>query len=201
VVLLDEIEKAHPDVFNLLLQILEEGCLTDSFGRRVDFKNTVLIMTSNVGAKEIKGKSGLGFISEGSDAGYQQMKSRVLDELKKVFNPEFLNRLDEIIVFRQLERPDLLKIIDILLKDLYRRLESQHVEFEITEEAREFILEKGFNPEHGARPLKRAIQRYLEDPLSEKLLNGEIARNDQLRITAEPGVQSLSFAAAKKVRS
>jgi ATP-dependent Clp protease ATP-binding subunit ClpC len=201
VVLLDEIEKAHPDVFNLLLQILEEGCLTDSFGRRVDFKNTVLIMTSNVGAKEIKGKKGMGFIAEGSDAGYQHMKSRVLDELKKVFNPEFLNRLDEIIVFHQLERTDLIKIIGILLKDLYKRLEAQSIEFEITDEAREFILEKGYNPEHGARPLKRAIQKYLEDPLSEKLLNGEIARNDQLRITAEPGAAGLTFAAVKKVRS
>jgi ATP-dependent Clp protease ATP-binding subunit ClpC len=201
VVLLDEIEKAHPDVFNLLLQILEEGCLTDSFGRRVDFKNTVLIMTSNVGAKEIKGKKGMGFIAEGSDAGYQHMKSRVLDELKKVFNPEFLNRLDEIIVFHQLERTDLIKIIGILLKDLYKRLEAQSIEFEITDEAREFILEKGYNPEHGARPLKRAIQKYLEDPLSEKLLNGEIARNDQLKITAEPGAAGLTFAAVKKVRS
>jgi ATP-dependent Clp protease ATP-binding subunit ClpC len=200
-VLLDEIEKAHPDVFNLLLQILEEGCLTDSFGRRVDFKNTVLIMTSNVGAKEIKGKKGMGFISEGSDAGYQQMKARVLEELRKVFNPEFLNRLDEIIVFRQLERNDLLQIIDILLKDLYKRLEAQKIEFEITPEAREFILEKGFNPDHGARPLKRAIQRYLEDPLSEKLLSGEMSRNDQLRITAEPGAAALSFEAVKKVQS
>jgi ATP-dependent Clp protease ATP-binding subunit ClpC len=199
VVLLDEIEKAHPDVFNLLLQILEEGCLTDSFGRRVDFKNTVLIMTSNVGAKEIKGKKGLGFISEESDAGYQQMKGRVLDELRKVFNPEFLNRLDEIIVFRQLEKPDLIKIIDILLRDLYKRLEAQKIEFEITEAAREFILEKGYNPDHGARPLKRAIQKYLEDPLSEKLLSGEFAKNDQLRITAEPGAASLAFEAVKKV--
>ncbi len=199
VVLLDEIEKAHPDVFNLLLQILEEGCLTDSFGRRVDFKNTVLIMTSNVGAKEIKGKKGMGFISEDSDAGYQQMKARVLDELRKVFNPEFLNRLDEIIVFRQLEKTDLIKIIDILLKDLYKRLVSQKIEFEITEGAREFILEKGYNPEHGARPLKRAIQKYLEDPLSEKLLSGEFTRNDQLRITYEPGAPSLVFAAVKKV--
>jgi ATP-dependent Clp protease ATP-binding subunit ClpC len=201
VVLLDEIEKAHPDVFNLLLQILEEGCLTDSFGRKVDFKNTVLIMTSNVGAKEIKGKKGMGFISEGSDAGYQHMKSRVLDELKKVFNPEFLNRLDEIIVFHQLERSDLIKIIEILLKDLYKRLGAQNIEFEITDEAREFILEKGYNPEHGARPLKRAIQKYVEDPLSEKLLNGEIARNDQLRITAEPGASALTFASVKKVSS
>jgi ATP-dependent Clp protease ATP-binding subunit ClpC len=201
VVLLDEIEKAHPDVFNLLLQILEEGCLTDSFGRRVDFKNTVLIMTSNVGAKEIKAKKGMGFIAEGSDVGYQHMKAQVLDELKKVFNPEFLNRLDEIIVFHQLERADLMRIIEILLKDLYKRLEAQNIEFEITEEAREFILEKGYNPEHGARPLKRAIQKYLEDPLSEKLLNGEIARSDQLRITSEPGAQALTFEAEKKVRS
>jgi ATP-dependent Clp protease ATP-binding subunit ClpC len=199
VVLLDEIEKAHPDVFNLLLQILEEGCLTDSFGRRVDFRNTVLIMTSNVGAKEIKGKKGLGFIAEESDAGYQQMKGRVLDELRKVFNPEFLNRLDEIIVFRQLEKTDLIKIIDILLKDLYKRLEAQKMEFEITEAAREFILEKGYNPDHGARPLKRAIQKYLEDPLSEKLLSGEFAKNDQIRITAEPGAPALAFEAVKKV--
>jgi ATP-dependent Clp protease ATP-binding subunit ClpC len=201
VVLLDEIEKAHPDVFNLLLQILEEGCLTDSFGRRVDFKNTVLIMTSNVGAKEIKAKKGMGFIAEGSDVGYQHMKAQVLDELKKVFNPEFLNRLDEIIVFHQLERDDLMRIIEILLKDLYKRLEAQNIEFEITEEAREFILEKGYNPEHGARPLKRAIQKYLEDPLSEKLLNGEITRSEQLRITAEPGAEALTFEAEKKVRS
>ncbi len=201
VVLLDEIEKAHPDVFNLLLQILEEGCLTDSFGRKVDFKNTVLIMTSNVGAKEIKSKKGMGFIAEGSDSGYQHMKSQVLDELKKVFNPEFLNRLDEIIVFHQLERRDLIKIIEILLTDLYKRLGAQKIEFEITDEAREFILEKGYNPEHGARPLKRAIQKYVEDPLSEKLLNGEISRNDQLRITAEPGAQALTFASVKKVSS
>ncbi|MDD4856494.1 MAG: ATP-dependent Clp protease ATP-binding subunit [Candidatus Krumholzibacteria bacterium] len=199
VVLLDEIEKAHPDVFNLLLQILEEGCLTDSFGRRVDFKNTVLIMTSNVGAKEIKGRKGMGFISEGSDAGYQQMKASVLDELRKVFNPEFLNRLDEIIVFRQLERSDLIQIIEILLKDLYKRLEAQSIEFEITVEAREFILEKGYNPDHGARPLKRAIQRYLEDPLSERLLSGELTKNDQLKITAEPGARELTFASVKKV--
>jgi ATP-dependent Clp protease ATP-binding subunit ClpC len=143
----------------------------------------------------------MGFISEGSDAGYQHMKSRVLDELKKVFNPEFLNRLDEIIVFHQLERTDLIKIIEILLKDLYKRLGAQNIEFEITDEAREFILEKGYNPEHGARPLKRAIQKYVEDPLSEKLLNGEIARNDQLRITAEPGASALTFASVKKVSS
>ncbi|RKZ07702.1 ATP-dependent Clp protease ATP-binding subunit ClpC [bacterium] len=201
VVLLDEIEKAHPDVFNILLQILEEGSLTDAFGRRVDFKNTVLIMTSNVGAKEIKGHKGLGFISEGSDTGYQQMKAKVLEELKKAFNPEFLNRLDEIIVFRQLDRNDLIQIIEILLKDLYERLEAQHIDFEITQEAKEFVLEKGYNPELGARPLKRAIQRYLEDPLSEKILSGEINLKDKLKITAEPNAETLSFVSSKKVSS
>ena len=201
VVLLDEIEKAHPDVFNILLQILEEGSLTDAFGRRVDFKNTVLIMTSNVGAKEIKGHKGLGFISEGSDTGYQQMKAKVLEELKKAFNPEFLNRLDEIIVFRQLDRNDLIQIIEILLKDLYERLEAQHIDFEITQEAKEFVLEKGYNPELGARPLKRAIQRYLEDPLSEKILSGEINLKDKLKITAEPNAETLSFVSTKEVSS
>jgi len=201
VVLLDEIEKAHPDVFNLLLQILEEGCLTDSFGRRVDFKNTVLIMTSNVGAKEIKGRKGLGFIAEGSDTGYQQMKAKVLEELKKLFNPEFLNRLDEIIVFRQLDRNDLMQIIEILLKDLYTRLEAQRIDFEITQAAKEFILNKGYDPELGARPLKRAIQRYLEDPLSERLLAGKINLSEKLIITAEDGAEELTFSSGKNVKS
>ncbi len=199
VVLLDEIEKAHPDVFNILLQILEEGCLTDSFGRRVDFKNTVLIMTSNVGAKEVKGKKGLGFITEESDAGYQQMKAKIIEEMKKLFNPEFLNRLDEIIVFRSLDKKDLMQIIDILLKDLYSRLEGQGIDFEISTEAKEFILEKGYNPELGARPLRRAIQRYLEDPLSEKLLSGEVKRKGRLNITISSGKDELTFESEKEV--
>ncbi len=201
VVLLDEIEKAHPDVYNILLQILEEGCLTDSFGRRVDFKNTVLIMTSNVGAKDIKGRRGMGFVSEESDAGYAQMKATILEEMKKVFNPEFLNRLDEIIVFRSLDRKDLILIVDILLQDLFVRLDAQGIEFEMTVEAKEFLLDKGYKPELGARPLKRAIQRYLEDPLSERVLNGKISRNDSLRITAEPGAEVLTFEAIKKVET
>lgn len=200
VVLLDEIEKAHPDVYNILLQILEEGCLTDSFGRKVDFKNTVLIMTSNVGAKDIKGRKGLGFVAEESDSGYQQMKTMVLEELKKIFNPEFLNRLDEIIVFRSLERESLMKIIDILLRDLYGRLDMQGIDFEMTPDAKEFILNKGYDPDLGARPLKRAIQRYLEDPLSEKLLSGEISRNERLKITVDGKEDRLGFEAIKKVR-
>jgi len=201
VVLLDEIEKAHPDVYNILLQILEEGCLTDSFGRRVDFKNTVLIMTSNVGAKDIKGRKGMGFVSEESDAGYSQMKATILEEMKKVFNPEFLNRLDEIIVFRALDRKDLMLIVDILLQDLFVRLDAQGIDFEMTLEAKEFLLDKGYKPELGARPLKRAIQRYLEDPLSERVLNGKISRNDSLRITAEPGAEALNFESVKKVET
>ncbi len=199
VVLLDEIEKAHPDVYNILLQILEEGCLTDSFGRRVDFKNAVLIMTSNVGARDIKGKKGMGFVSEESDAGYKQMKATILEEMKKVFNPEFMNRLDEIVVFRALERSDLMKIIDILLQDLFKRLDAQNIDFEMTLEAKEFILEKGYKPELGARPLKRAIQKYLEDPLSEKVLNGKIRREDKLKISAEPDSEHLAFETVKRV--
>ena len=200
VVLLDEIEKAHPDVFNLLLQILEEGSLTDSFGRRVDFRNTVLIMTSNAGAKEVKGTKGMGFVSEdgGTDAGYEHMKNKIMDAAKQIFNPEFINRIDELIVFRQLDRKDLMEIIDILLKDLYSRLEAMNLDFEITEEAKGFILDNGYDPALGARPLKRAIQKLLEDPLSEKMLGGEISRNDTLKITADPGSKRLIFVAEKK---
>ncbi|MBN1164941.1 MAG: ATP-dependent Clp protease ATP-binding subunit [Candidatus Krumholzibacteriota bacterium] len=203
VVLLDEIEKAHPDVFNLLLQILEEGCITDSFGRRVDFKNTVLIMTSNAGAKEVKGKKGFGFVTEKdeADTGYEHMKNKILDATKQIFNPEFINRLDEMIVFRQLDRDDLMKIIDILLADLYRRLRNQEINFEITVEAKEFILERGYDPKLGARPLRRAIQKLLEDPLSERMLKGEISDIEKLRITANKGATSLSFELIKKIKS
>jgi ATP-dependent Clp protease ATP-binding subunit ClpC len=200
VVLLDEIEKAHPDVFNLLLQILEEGSLTDSFGRRVDFRNTVLIMTSNAGAKEVKGTKGMGFVNEDgkADAGYDHMKSKIMEAARQIFNPEFINRIDELIVFRQLDHNDLMQIIDILLTDLYSRLEAMNLDFEITEEAKGFILDRGYDPALGARPLKRAIQKLLEDPLSEKMLGGEISRNDTLRITADPSSKSLIFVSEKK---
>ncbi len=203
VVLLDEIEKAHPDVFNILLQILEEGSLTDAFGRRVDFKNTVLIMTSNIGAQRIKGKQGMGFISaDDTEASYEQMKAKILEESRKMFNPEFINRLDEIIVFRRLDEDDLMQIIDILLKDLYGRLEAQSFDFEITKGAREFIMKRGYNPEMGARPLKRAIQKYLEDPLSEKLLNGEISADDgKLKISTTEDGEKLEFNVEKSVQS
>ena len=200
VVLLDEIEKAHPDVFNLLLQILEEGNLTDAFGRRVDFRNTVLIMTSNAGAKEVKGKRGMGFVSEdgATDAGYDHMKSKIMEATKQIFNPEFINRIDEMIVFRQLDRSDLMEIIEILLTDLYGRLEAMNLDFKITEEAKRFIIGKGYDPALGARPLKRAIQKLLEDPLSEKMLGGEISRNDSLKITSDPSSDHLIFIVEKK---
>ncbi|MBU0694805.1 MAG: ATP-dependent Clp protease ATP-binding subunit [Candidatus Omnitrophica bacterium] len=173
VVLLDEIEKAHPDVFNLLLQILEEGRLTDSFGRRVDFRNTILIMTSNVGAEIIRKRGSLGFKAITENISYEDMKGLLLEEVKKTFKPEFLNRLDETLVFKPLGKEALEKIVDIEISYLNSRLGEQDLEVELSQEAKEFFIEKGFDPAYGARPLKRIIQRFLEDPLSESIIKGE----------------------------
>ncbi|MDH5271217.1 MAG: AAA family ATPase, partial [Candidatus Krumholzibacteria bacterium] len=192
VVLLDEIEKAHPDVFNLLLQVMEEGQLTDNYGRRVDFRNTVLIMTSNVGAAEIKTGKTLGFVTEGGDSQYQSVKSKLLDHLKKTFNPEFLNRLDDTIVFRQLEKEDMKQIVEVLLRNFVRRLDVLQVEVKFTDEAKVFLIEHGFDPALGARPLRRAIQRYLEDPLSELLLSHGVSKDAEILVA--PGAGELSFA-------
>jgi len=170
VVLLDEIEKAHPDVYNILLQVMEEGQLTDSYGRRVDFRNTVLIMTSNVGANEIKSGKSLGFMKEGSDAQFQTVRAKLMDHLKKTFNPEFLNRLDDAIVFRQLEKNDMKQIVDVLLTNFVKRLDVLDVNVTFSDEAKLFLIEHGFDPALGARPVKRAIQRYVEDQLSELIL-------------------------------
>jgi len=175
VVLLDEIEKAHPDVFNLLLQILEEGRLTDSFARKIDFRNTILIMTSNVGAEIIRQRGSLGFKPLTEDIGYEDMKRMLMDEVKKAFKPEFLNRLDEIIVFRPLGKEDLGKIVDIEISYVNSRLKDQGVEVVLSNEAKDFFVEKGFDPVFGARPLKRVIQRFLEDPLAEDIIRGEFA--------------------------
>ena len=172
VILLDEIEKAHPDVFNLLLQILEEGRLTDSFGRKVDFRNTILIMTSNVGANIIRKRGSLGFTTIKEDISYDNMKSLLMEEVKKTFKPEFLNRLDEIIVFRPLDKEALDKIIDIEMEYVNNRLREQGMEVELTPEAKSLFVEKGFDPVFGARPLKRVIQRFLEDPLAEDMIKG-----------------------------
>ncbi|HEV8480505.1 MAG TPA: ATP-dependent Clp protease ATP-binding subunit [Candidatus Eisenbacteria bacterium] len=176
VVLLDEIEKAHPDVFNVLLQVLDDGVLTDASRRKVDFKNTVLIMTSNLGARQIVGQKHMGFVraSDEAQTGYADMRARVMEELKRAFNPEFLNRIDDIIVFHQLTKDDMKSIVDILLTQLTARLRAQDIDIELLPEAKDLLLEKGFDPYLGARPLKRALQRLLEDPLSEFILRGEL---------------------------
>jgi ATP-dependent Clp protease ATP-binding subunit ClpC len=177
VVLLDEIEKAHPDVFNILLQVLEEGRLTDSLGRKVDFRNTVLIMTSNVGADILRKQGSLGFKSEKEDVTYQSMKTKLLDEVKRTFKPEFLNRVDDIIVFRSLTKEDLQKIIEIEIIDVKNRLADKDIAIELTQAAKDFLIEKGFDQVFGARPLKRTIQRYLEDPLAEGILKGDVKKD------------------------
>jgi ATP-dependent Clp protease ATP-binding subunit ClpC len=181
VVLFDEIEKAHPDVFNMLLQILEDGRLTDAKGRTVDFKNTLLIMTSNIGSKVIeKGGGGLGFdfAENQSDAQYNRIRSLVNEELKQYFRPEFLNRLDEIIVFRQLNKEEVKEIADIMLKEVFGRLKEQGITLEVTERFKDRLVNEGYNPSYGARPLRRAIMRLLEDSLAEEILSGRIANGD-----------------------
>ncbi|MBI4605617.1 MAG: ATP-dependent Clp protease ATP-binding subunit, partial [Planctomycetes bacterium] len=187
VVLFDEIEKAHLDVFNMLLQIMEEGTLTDSFGRHIDFRNTVLIMTSNIGANIIKNQSSLGFKRTSVDRSYEEMKRELLDEVEKHFRPEFLNRLDEVIVFQSLSREDLRQIIDIEMQHVADRLEGMGLIVSLTDEARDFLIEKGYNPEFGARPLRRAIEQHIEDPLAEELLRGAYEGKNRLSITVRDG--------------
>ncbi|HAH22004.1 MAG: hypothetical protein A2Y00_07955 [Omnitrophica WOR_2 bacterium GWF2_43_52] len=171
VILLDEIEKAHPDVFNLLLQVFEDGRLTDSFGRKIDFRNTIMIMTSNVGAELIRKQGSLGFKSQKEELTYQEMKEKLLGEVKHTFKPEFLNRIDDIIVFRPLIKDDLTKIVDIELGYLIERLKEQGITLELTQVAKEFLIEKGFDPVFGARPLKRIIQRFVEDSLAQDIIS------------------------------
>lgn len=183
VILLDEIEKAHPDVFNILLQVLEEGRLTDSFGRRVDFRNTILIMTSNIGAEILRKQGSLGFKLEKEEMTYQTMKEKLLDEVKRTFKPEFLNRIDDIIVFRPLTKEDLHKIVDIEVGEIKNRLREQHeITIELSPEAVEFLIEKGFDPVYGARPLKRTIQRFLEDTLAEEIIAGRLEKGKPIKI-------------------
>jgi len=183
VVLFDEVEKAHPDVFNLLLQLLEDGRLTDSKGRTVDFKNTLLIMTSNIGSKVIeKGGGGLGFEFSGDsveDSQYNRIKSLVNEELKQYFRPEFLNRLDEIIVFRQLSKNEVKEIAEIMLQEVFARLKDKGIKLSVTEAFKERLVEEGYNPSYGARPLRRAVMRLLEDSLAEEVLSGRIKDGDK----------------------
>lgn len=180
VVLFDEIEKAHPDIFSLLLQVLDDGILTDSLGRRVDFRNTILIMTSNIGTKDIKNISSFGFGGESGSDRYSSLKNTVEDAMKKLFNPEFLNRIDETIVFRNLEKEDIMKIIDIQIQDLFKNIHENKMELVIDQSAKDFIVDKGFDPKYGARPLRRAIQKYIEDPLAEEILKGSFKEGTKI---------------------
>jgi ATP-dependent Clp protease ATP-binding subunit ClpC len=182
VILLDEIEKAHPDVFNLLLQVLEDGVLTDSFGRNVDFKNTILIMTSNVGGRKGAEQKTMGFEADGEADRRTRIRSYISEDMKKTFSPEFLNRIDDVIYFDPLGREHMHAILDIMLQEMNSRLSSLNVNFEYTDAAKDRLVEVGFDPDQGARPLRRAIQRYVEDPLSEKLLRGQIKAGQHLRI-------------------
>ena len=193
VVLLDEVEKAHPDVFNMLLQIMEEGRLTDSFGRQVDFKNAIVIMTSNIGADLIKGGSAFGFTKRAEVQDHDRMKKALLAESEKFFRPEFINRLDEIIVFRPLIKEDLVLIIDIELAKVRERLTERQMSLELDQPAKDFLIDKGYNPDFGARPLRRAIGSYIEDPLAEALLSGEFKAGDTIKGTRPEGKDHLAF--------
>ncbi len=186
VVLLDEIEKAHPDVFNTLLQIMEEGQLTDSFGRRVDFRNTVLILTTNIGAEMIKNKGGFGFGKRDEETTYEKMKDMLNKEVERHFRPEFLNRLDDVIVFKALTREDLDIIVDYEMRKVCGRLADHNLELELTPEAKAFLIEKGYNPDFGARPLRRAIENYVEDPISEEILRDSYADKAKIIVSAKP---------------
>ncbi len=187
VVLFDEIEKAHPDVMHLLLQILEEGKITDSLGRKIDFRNTIIIMTSNVGAELLKKQTTLGFGAPREGHDYDSMREKILDETKRVFKPEFLNRLDEIIVFHSLEKSHLLRIVDLEVEKVKVRLKAKEVEIILDNLAHEFVIEKGYDPNYGARPMRRAVERFLEDPLAEEILRGNVKAGTKVQVTAKDG--------------
>jgi ATP-dependent Clp protease ATP-binding subunit ClpC len=180
VVLFDEIEKAHPDIYSILLQVLDDGVLTDSLGRKVDFRNTIIIMTSNVGTKDIKEIGSFGFSDASGKDKYDNLKNTVEDAMKKLFNPEFLNRIDDSIVFRSLDREDIMKIIDIESRDLYKNLEENKMDLLLDQSAKEFLVAKGFDEKFGARPLRRAIQKYIEDPLAEEILRGSFKEGTKI---------------------
>jgi ATP-dependent Clp protease ATP-binding subunit ClpC len=184
VVLFDEVEKAHPDVMHLLLQILEEGKITDSLGRKIDFRNTIIIMTSNVGAELIKRQTSLGFGAVASHESYEQMRDKILEESKRVFKPEFLNRLDDMIVFHTLGRDDLAKIVDLEVAKVVERVRLKAIVVHLDASAVEFLIDKGYDPTYGARPMRRAVEKFLEDPLAEELLRGKVKSGDALSVYA-----------------
>ncbi len=185
VVLFDEIEKAHPDVWNMLLQILEDGKLTDSMGRVINFRNTIILMTSNVGSDTIKKQSTLGFSPITDENSYEKMREKILDESKKVFRPEFLNRLDDAIVFRSLTKPDLIEILNLEVTKVIERLKGKNIQLELDDTAKDFLVEKGYDPQYGARPMRRSVERYLEDPLAEEILRGQFHEGDPIRVTRD----------------
>ena len=185
VVLFDEVEKAHPDVMNMLLQILEEGKLTDSFGRQVDFRNTIILLTSNVGAERLKKGATMGFTAPDDEQDYERMKENLTEEAKKVFRPEFLNRFDDIVVFRSLGREDLTQILDLELAKVENRLAQRDIHFELDEAARDLLLDKGHDPTYGARPMRRAVEKYLEDPMAEEIIRGDLREGETIGISAK----------------
>jgi ATP-dependent Clp protease ATP-binding subunit ClpC len=201
VVLLDEIEKAHPDVFNLLLQVLDEGHLTDNYGRVIDFKNTVVIMTSNLGARDIGKGAGLGFHSPSQMTQFDRMEQKVKEEIERAFNPEFINRLDDTIVFHPLTKEQIGSIIHNLLRDVEDRLKEEELTLKLTDDAVEFMVEHGYDEKFGARPLRRAIQRYLEDPLSEKILTSEFSPGDEIEVSVAEDRQALAFRVPSKTQT
>src|SRR5438552_1954771 len=198
VVLFDEVEKAHPDVMHLLLQILEEGKITDSLGRKIDFRNTIIIMTSNVGAELLKKQTTLGFGAPREGHDYDSMREKILDETKRVFKPEFLNRLDEIIVFHSLEKSHLLQIVDLEVEKVKIRLKAKEVEIILDNLAHEFVIEKGYDPNYGARPMRRAVERFLEDPLAEEILRGNVKAGTKVQVSAKDGKLVFQSDATKK---
>jgi ATP-dependent Clp protease ATP-binding subunit ClpC len=201
VVLLDEVEKAHPDVFNILLQVLDEGHLTDNYGRVIDFKNTVLIMTSNLGARDISKGGGLGFQTADPESSYAVMKDKVAQEIERAFNPEFLNRVDDTIVFHPLSKKDISEIIHILMEDVRARLAEEEITLRFTDAAIDYLVDEGYDEKFGARPLKRAIQRHLEDPLSEKILQAEFSAGDEIEVDVNPDAEGLSLRAESATKT
>jgi ATP-dependent Clp protease ATP-binding subunit ClpC len=188
VVLFDEIEKAHPDVMHLLLQILEEGKLTDSLGRKIDFRNTIIILTSNIGAELIKKQGVMGFgASQRDETKYDVMKEKILEEAKRVLKPEFINRLDDLIVFHSLTKTELVRIVDLEISKVTDRIKIKEITLELEDAARDFLAEKGHDPAYGARPMRRAVERYLEDPMAEEILRGNIKAGDTAKVVAEDG--------------